>query len=108
MPWNYGDILDAISPVLPPEAPAFIHGSRIVTWGETAKRSNNLARALIAHCAKPRDKAAFYMRNRPEYVETLNAAFKARLSHVNVNYRELPDEVSYIFDDSDAQTAGYG
>ena len=108
MPWNYGDILDAISPVLPPEAPAFIHGSRTVTWGETAKRSNNLARALIAHGAKPRDKVAFYMRNRPEYVETLNAAFKARLTHVNVNYRYLPDEVFYIFDDSDAQTVVYG
>jgi 3-oxocholest-4-en-26-oate---CoA ligase len=108
MPWNYGDILDAISPVLPPETPAFIHGSRIITWGETTRRSNNLARALVAQGARPRDKVAFYMRNRPEYVETLAAAFKARLTHVNVNYRYRPDEVFYIFDDSDAQTVVYG
>ena len=108
MPWNYGDILDAISPVLPADAPAFIHGDRVTSWGETTRRSNNLAKALIKRGSKPRDKVAFYMRNRPEYVETLAAAFKARLTHVNVNYRYLPDEVFYIFDDADAQTVVYG
>jgi fatty-acyl-CoA synthase len=108
MPWNYGDILDAIAPVLPQDAPALIHGSRVISWGETTKRSNNLARALIRRGAKPGDKVAFYMRNRPEYVETLAASFKARLTHVNVNYRYTPGEVHYIFDNSDAQTIVYG
>lgn len=108
MPWNYGDILDAIAPVLPADAPALVHGDRTITWGEKDKRTNNLARALIERGAKPGDKVAFYMRNRPEYMETLAAAFKARLVHVNVNYRYKPDEVFYIFDDSDAQTVVYG
>ena len=71
-------------------------------------RSNRLARALIAGGAKPGDKVAFYMRNRSEYVETLAACFKARLTHVNVNYRYKPDEVFYIFDNSDAQAVVYG
>ena len=48
------------------------------------------------------------MRNRPEYCETLAACFKARLTHVNVNYRYKPEEVFYIFDNSDAQTVVYG
>ena len=108
MPWNFGDILDAIEPVLPPDAPALIHGPRVVSWGELSRRSNNLARALVQRGAKPGDKIAFYMRNRPEYLETLNAAFKARLTHVNVNYRYTADEVLYIFDNSDAQTVVYG
>jgi fatty-acyl-CoA synthase len=108
MPWNFGDILDAISPVLPQDAPALVHGTRKITWGETTKRSNNLARALIERGAKPGDKLAFYMRNRPEYVELLAAAYKARLTHVNVNYRYKADEVFYIFDNSDAQTVVYG
>jgi 3-oxocholest-4-en-26-oate---CoA ligase len=108
MPWNFGDILDAIEPILPPDAPAFVHGERRITWGETARRTNNLARALIARGAKPNDKVAFYMRNRPDYCETLAACFKARLTHVNVNYRYKPDEVFYIFDNSDAQTVVYG
>ncbi len=108
MPWNFGDILDAISPVLPQDAPAFVHGERRITWGDTTKRTNNLARALIERGAKPGDKLAFYMRNRPEYGELLASGFKARLTHVNVNYRYKPDEVFYIFDNSDAQTVVYG
>ncbi|HXC55400.1 MAG TPA: acyl-CoA synthetase [Rhizomicrobium sp.] len=108
MPWNFGDILDAIAPVVPQDAPAFVHGTRRISWGETTKRSNNLARALIRRGAKPRAKVAFYMRNRPEYCETLAACFKARLTHVNVNYRYKPEEVFYIFDNSDAQTVVYG
>ncbi|MBS0472829.1 MAG: acyl-CoA synthetase [Proteobacteria bacterium] len=108
MPWNFGDILDAIEPVLPPDAPAFVHGTRKITWGETSKRTNNLARAMIGRGAKPKDKVAFYMRNRPEYCETLAACFKARLTHVNVNYRYKPEEVFYIFDNSDAQAVVYG
>ena len=39
------------------------------------------------------------MRNAPEYLMALGAGWKARLTHVNVNYRYRPDEVSYIFDD---------
>ena len=108
MTWNFGDILDAIAPVIPAGAPALIHGDRVITWGETTRRSNNLARALVLRGAKPRAKVAFYMRNRPEYCETLAACFKARLTHVNVNYRYKPEEVFYIFDNSDAQTVVYG
>jgi acyl-CoA synthetase (AMP-forming)/AMP-acid ligase II len=105
--WNFGDILDAISPVIPADAPAFIHGERTISWGEATKATNNLARGLIARGAKPGDKIAIYMRNRPEYLLALAAGFKARLTHVNVNYRYTPDEVWYIFDNSDAQTVVY-
>ena len=108
MAWNFGDILDSISAVLPQEAPALIHGDRVITWAETTRRSNNLGRALIARGARPGDKVAFYMRNRPEYVETMAACFKSSLVHVNINYRYKADEVFYIFNDSDAQTVVYG
>src|SRR5687767_13925208 len=107
MGWNFGDILDAVAPELPPSAPAFIHGERVISWDEASKASNNLGRALIARDAQPGDKVAIYMRNRPEYILALAAAFKARLTHVNVNYRYTPDEVWYLFDNSDAQTVVY-
>ena len=107
MGWNFGDILDAVEPVLPPDAPAFIHGARVVPWAEATRVSNNLARALIARGAVPGDKLAIYMRNRPEYILALAAAFKGRLTHVNINYRYTPEEVWYIFDNSDAQTVVY-
>ncbi len=105
--WNFGDILDAVAPAVPPEEPAFIHGERVITWGEATKATNSMARALIARGAKPGDKIAIYMRNRPEYLLALAAGWKARLTHVNVNYRYTPEEVWYIFDNSDAQTVVY-
>ncbi len=107
MAWNFGDILDAVAPHIPADAPAFIHGDRIIPWGEATRITNNLARGMIARGAQPGDKVAVYMRNRPEYMLTVAAAFKARMTHVNVNYRYTPDEVWYIFDDSDAQTVVY-
>jgi acyl-CoA synthetase (AMP-forming)/AMP-acid ligase II len=57
--WNFGDILDGIADVLPPDAPALIHGDRLITQGEFTRRTNNLARALIARGARPGDKVAF-------------------------------------------------
>ena len=106
MSWNFGDMLDGIASVIPGDAQALIHGAgpdaRIITWADFDRRTNNLAQSLISHGARPLDKVGFYMRNGPAYSETLAAGFKARLTHVNVNYRYTAEEVLYIFDNSDA------
>lgn len=106
--WNYGDMLEVIEPRLAPDSLAYAHGERVITWSEAARRSNNVARALLTRGAQAGDKVAFYMRNRPEYCETLAASVKARLVHVNVNYRYTAEEVFYIFDNSDATVVVYG
>lgn len=106
--WNFGDILEGIDDVNPPAAPALIHDDRVITWGELARRSNNLAAALIERGARPDDKIALYTRNCVEYLETLVAAFKARLVHVNVNFRYLDEELAYIVDNSDARFVVFG
>lgn len=105
--WNLGDILDAIEPALPRDAPALIHGDRIITWPEMSGRSNNIARALRKRGAGNGAKVAFYMRNRPEYGELMAACFKGRLTHVNINYRYQAGEVLYIFEDSDSEVIVY-
>ena len=100
--FNLGDLLDAVGAKLGPENPALIHGDRIVSWPEMTARSNNLARNLHARGIESGDKAGFYLRNQPEYMEALAACFKGRFTHVNVNYRYLDDELHYIFDNSDS------
>lgn len=108
MQWNFGDILDLLVPLMPEGHPALIHGDRVISWQEMGARSNNLARNLRANGAQTGDKVGFYMRNRPEYSELLAACFRGRLTHVNVNYRYVADEVKYIFENSDATVVVYG
>ncbi len=108
MTWNYGDILDAVGAVVAQDKPCLIHDSKVVTWGEFNRRTNNLARRFLNRSTQASDKVAFYLRNCPAYLETLGACFKARLTHVNVNYRYVDDELWYIFDNSDAKIVVYG
>jgi 3-oxocholest-4-en-26-oate---CoA ligase len=107
MDWNYGDLLDAVAEAVPAEAPLFIHGERRIAWGEASRRMNNLARGLRARGAETGDKLDFYLRNCPEYLEGVGAGFRARLTHVNINYRYRPEEVRYILDNSDATVLIY-
>ena len=102
--WIYADIFDQVATVVAPDQPALVHGATVTTWGDFDRRTNNLARALIAGGAEPGDKIAFYLRNHPAYLEGLVAAFKARQTHVNVNHRYVADEVRYIFENADATT----
>ena len=46
--FNFGDIVDAVSEIVPPSAPAFVHGERVIDWGTATKRMNNIARNLHA------------------------------------------------------------
>src|ERR1051325_4040973 len=103
MHWNFGDIFDAVADAVAPGSPALLHGERVVGWDELARRSNNVAANLLARGARPDDKVALYLRNRPEYVELTVACMKARLVHVNVNFRYGPEEVRYILDNADAR-----
>lgn len=105
--WNFGDILDAVIPVIPPDHAALVHGDRTITWSELDVRSNRLARSMSASGLEPGAKVAFYMRNRPEFMETLAACFRGRFVHINVNYRYIANEVFYIFDNSDAEAIVY-
>jgi 3-oxocholest-4-en-26-oate---CoA ligase len=108
MAWNYGDILDAVGAVLPADKACLIHGDTVRTWGDFNRRSNNLARRLLNRGAQASDKVAFYLRNDPAYLEGVGACFKARLTHVNVNYRYVDDELWYILDNSDSKVVIYG
>jgi 3-oxocholest-4-en-26-oate---CoA ligase len=105
--WNYGDILNAVDEITPGERPALIHGDRVISHEEFVIRTNNLARNLLQNGAEPGDKIAFYMRNCPEYSEGIAAAFKASLTHVNVNYRYIEHELVYLLDNSDATVVMY-
>ncbi|MDY7547718.1 AMP-binding protein [Glaciimonas sp. CA11.2] len=100
MDWNLGDILDAVAANIDGERAALVQGDRIITWREFDQRSNRVARAMIAGGLNPGDRVAFVSRNHPGYLEGLSACLKARLAHVNINYRYRAEEIGYVFKDA--------
>jgi fatty-acyl-CoA synthase len=107
MRWNLADLFELVADTAPDRL-ALAHGASGVarSWAELERRSNALARRLASR-HEPGDKLAIYSYNRPEYVEALIAALKARLVPVNVNYRYREDELHYLFDNADATAVVY-
>jgi fatty-acyl-CoA synthase len=99
--FSFGQILTALGGRLG-GSPALIHGDEVVDWATFDRKTNALARAFAAAGAQPGDRVAHLMRNSPAYLLTTGAAFKARMVHVNVNYRYTGEELAYILDNSDA------
>jgi len=106
MEWNLADLFELVADTCP-ERIALQHGLDGVTrtWRELERRANALARHFQGH--EVGSKICIYAHNRPEFVETLIGALKARLVPVNVNYRYLEDELVYLFDNSDSEIVVY-
>ncbi len=107
MEWNFGDLFEIVADAAP-ERLALAHGSDGPTrsWGQLERRANALAHHLLrGH--RSGDKLALYCHNRPEFVETVVAACKARLVPVNVIYRYREAELLYLLDNSDSTVVVY-
>ncbi len=100
--FSFGAIAARIGDAVDGESPAILAGDRVITWKEFDRRTDALAAAMLAAGAVPGDKVAHLMRNSPAYLETTWAAFKARMVHVNVNYRYTGEELFYILDNADS------
>ena len=100
--WNFADVFEAVAQALP-DAPCQIQGERVLTWRDFDRRSNALARGFLDAGLGQQSKVAAYLYNCPEYLETYNAAFKAGMAPVNTNYRYGPEEITYLFDNADAE-----
>ena len=87
------------------DEPALAEGERVHgTWADFAARTAAAAAGLRDDLAlSPGDRVAIVMRNRPEYLEALFAAWHAGLVAVPVNARLHRDEIAYILDDSGAK-----
>ena len=98
----YADIWEAIAGAVPAR-PALLQGDRLITWGEMDRRANALARHLLHAGLTRQSKVCAYLYNGPEYLEAYYAAFKAGLVPVNTNYRYGAQELTYLFDNADAE-----
>lgn len=86
---------------LTPERVAVVCGERRVSFEQLEQRANRLAHYLAEQGLGQGSHIGVYSRNGIEALETMLAAYKLRAVAVNVNYRYVPKELHYIFDNAD-------
>lgn len=96
-------VVDAAS-----EREALVCGDYRATYGELDKRANQMAHYLQSQGIKTGDHIGLYMHNSGEYLEAMLACFKIRAVPINVNYRYVGEELSYIFKNADMVACIHG
>jgi 3-oxocholest-4-en-26-oate---CoA ligase len=104
---SLGAVFEATISAADPAQPALIHGDDRRSWADVDRRTGSLAAAMLAGGVVAGDRCALLMRNSAAYGEGLVACLRARLVHVNVNYRYTGEELWYILDNSDAAVCIY-
>ncbi|MET8776896.1 acyl-CoA synthetase [Nocardia sp. NPDC004654] len=103
-----------------PQREFLVWGDRRATYAETDAKASVLAGFLAARglgCHTERsslpghvsgqDHLGIYLRNRPEYVEAMIGAFRARVVPFNVNYRYVAEELVYLLRDAQVKALVY-
>ncbi|HUP99705.1 MAG TPA: acyl-CoA synthetase [Aeromicrobium sp.] len=100
MALNLADLFEhAVDAV--PEKPAVQVGDDVITFGELESLANKLAHYLQANGVRTGDHVGLYAKNSIEHVIALIAILKIRAVAINVNYRYVPGELEYLFDNAD-------
>lgn len=102
MIWHFADIFETVASLVPDQV-ALVHGDTHRSWRDYEERSARLAQALVAAGLKPGAKTAIYAHNSDAYLEAQFASFKARTVPINVNYRYVEHELTYLFDNGDVE-----
>ncbi len=90
-----------------PDREYLVAGDQRRTYAEMEERANRLAHHLAEHGVEAGDHVGIYAHNSAEWVETLWAVFKIRATWININYRYVEGELSYLFGNADLKALVY-
>ena len=103
-PINLADILEAMADVIP-DRRAIVTMERDYTFAEIDERSTRMANHLMSLGIGPGDHVAVHSANRIEWVDAFYGCLKARAVPININYKYLRDELTYLYDNADCVAA---
>ena len=117
--FDFATVNETIAAAIP-DREALVWRDRRLTHRMLAERSRRFANFLLSRglrVAKERarleghesgqDHLAIYLYNGNEYVEAMLGAWKARVAPLNVNYRYVDEELTYLFQNSLAKAVIY-
>ncbi|WP_117211260.1 acyl-CoA synthetase [Allorhizocola rhizosphaerae] len=100
MALNIADLFEHAADAFPDRL-AIACGDHEVTYAQLEDRANRLAHHLAAHGVGAGDHIGLYARNSIEAVEALLAIYKLRAVAINVNFRYVEAELTYLFHNAD-------
>jgi acyl-CoA synthetase (AMP-forming)/AMP-acid ligase II len=100
--FNLADLFECVAAQVP-QREAVVWGGTRLTFRQFDDRATQLAHGLRAMGIGPGSHVGILTYSRPEYLETMVAAFKIRAVPINVNYRYVADELAYLFDNADLE-----
>ncbi|MCZ6829451.1 MAG: AMP-binding protein, partial [Gammaproteobacteria bacterium] len=98
--FNLADLFELVADKVP-ERDALVCGEHRASFAQLDQRASQMAHYLISRGVGSGDHVGLYMYNCNEYLEGMMACFKLRAVPINVNYRYVREELSYIFENSD-------
>ena len=99
MSLNLADLYEGVTDLIS-DRTAIVCDGRRRTYAELDEGSNRIAHHLASVGVGPGDHVALHMRNSIEYVESLLGCLKIRAVPINVNYRYVDAELTYLYNDS--------
>ncbi|MFI5297029.1 MAG: acyl-CoA synthetase [Polyangiales bacterium] len=100
MHFNVADLFESLADAIPDRL-AVVSGAHRLTFAELEARANGLAHAMRARGVKAGDHVGLYLFNGHEFLETMLAAFKIRAVPININYRYVAEELSFLCSNAD-------
>src|SRR5690349_17309851 len=88
---------------LAPDQPALVADDARWSFAELAARASAFARRLAALGARPGDRVALLLRNRPEFVALIHAAPRLQVTLAPLNTRLSPPEIAWQIADAAAR-----
>jgi acyl-CoA synthetase (AMP-forming)/AMP-acid ligase II len=103
-PLHLADVLEAVADAVPDRV-AIATVDHDYSYAEIDERSTRLANHLVAIGVRPGDHVAVHSANRIEWVDAFYGCLKARAVPININYKYLHDELTYLYDNADCVAA---
>ncbi|MEH6590976.1 MAG: AMP-binding protein [Halioglobus sp.] len=93
MAWNISEAIYRLGHSTVADRPALIHGGDEVSFKQLTERASSFGSWLTSLELPARAHIGHYMRNSKAYMESFTAAGLAGMTHVNVNYRYMDQEL---------------
>jgi acyl-CoA synthetase (AMP-forming)/AMP-acid ligase II len=104
--YNIADLFEHTVDVVPDRL-CVVDGDVRLSYRELDERGNRFGHFLVARGVQPGDHVGIYAQNSHQWLEAMLGCLKARAVPINVNYRYVEDELSYLIGNAELVACVY-